>query len=89
MFYVKQLFLFVCCFLFFIFYFIARRKKLKRDGFGGRPNATRSLSDDEVNELWEQGYFGTNSGVAVQRGIWWLLSIHCGWRGCDEARQLC
>ena len=66
----------------------ARRRKLKRDGFGGRPNATRELSLVEIDRLWTEGYFGTTTGVQVQRALWWALSIHCGWRGCDEARQL-
>lgn len=66
----------------------ARRKKLKRDGYGGRPNATRELTLEEVDRLWEEGFFGLNSGVQVQRALWWSLSIHCGWRGCDEARQV-
>ena len=66
----------------------ARRKKLKRDGFGGRPNATRELSQVEINRLWTEGYFGTTTGVQVQRALWWALSIHCGWRGSDEARQV-
>ena len=67
----------------------ARRKKLKRDGYGGNPNACRGLSEDEINELWKRKYFGIGTGESVQRGVWYLLSLHCGWRGCDEARQLC
>ena len=66
----------------------ARRKKLKSDGFGGRPNATRELSQVEINRLWTEGYFGTTTGVQVQRALWWALSIHFGWRGSDEARQV-
>ena len=36
----------------------ARRKKLLREGFGGRPNATRDLSEVEVERLWEEDFFG-------------------------------
>ena len=58
----------------------ARRKKLKRDGFGGKPNPTRELTEDEIDQLWNEDYFGSKSGVQVQvqRELWWLLSIHCG-----------
>ena len=46
------------------------------------------MTQDEIDELWKEGYFGIDSGVQVQRALWWSLSIHCGWRGCDEDRQL-
>ena len=49
----------------------ALRKKLKREGYGGRPNATRELTQDEIDRLWTEGYFGLNSGAQVQRALWW------------------
>lgn len=67
----------------------AKRKQLRKLGLGNCPNATRELSEDEVNLLFDQNFFGFSSGESVQRTVWWFLSLHCGWRGRDEARKLC
>ena len=65
----------------------AKRKVLKKMGIGGKPNATRELREEEVNILYEKGYFSMNNGESLQKGLWWLLSIHAGGRAVDEARQ--
>ena len=67
----------------------AKRKQLRKLGLGNCPNAMRELSEEEVNLLFDQNYFGFSSGETVQRTVWWFLSLHFGWRGRDEARKVC
>ena len=67
----------------------SKRKQLTAKGLGGKPNATRELSVEEVDLLFREGYFGLSSGQSVQRTVWWFVSIHFGFRGKDEARKLC
>ena len=44
----------------------SRRKELTKLGKGNKPNATRPLTDAEVNSLYECGYFGTLNPVSLQ-----------------------
>ena len=67
----------------------SRRRELKKLGKGNKPNATRPLSDEEVNHLFNVGYFGTSDAVALQRTLWWIfLTKQFGHRARDEARQM-
>ena len=66
----------------------ARRKDLVNSGKGNKPQATRALTDVEENKLFESGQFGDGSPGILQRAIWWLLSIHFGFRARDESRKL-
>ena len=50
--------------------------------------ATRPLSNYEVDKLYASGYFGTTSALSLQRNIWWVLTVSCGFRGRDESRKL-
>lgn len=67
----------------------ARRKNLVKKGLGSKPNATRELSDEEEARLFESGEFGHHNPSALQRTLWWFLSIHFGFRARDESRKLC
>jgi len=67
----------------------AKRKKLaQKAGKGNRPNATRSLTDEEEDKLFTTGPFGSSSPDALQRTMWWFLSLHFGFRARDESRKL-
>ena len=67
----------------------AKRKNLVVQGKGNRPNATRSLTKEEEDKLFQSGAFGAENPVALQRTIWWILSLHFGFRARDESRKLC
>lgn len=67
----------------------AKRKEVTKKGYGGKPNATRELTEEEVNRLFEEQYFSTKTGEGLYKGLWWLLAIHAGWRAVDEAKKLC
>ena len=67
---------------------VAKRKSLVKCGKGSKPNAARPLTDEEVDVLYEKGYFGTHEPEALQRTVWWCLSIQYGYRARDESRKL-
>ena len=59
----------------------AKRKSLvQKAGKGNRPNATRSLTDDDEDKLFKS--------EVLQRTMWWFLSLHFGFRARDESRKL-
>ena len=68
----------------------AKRKSLvQKPGKGNRPNATRSLTDEEEEDkLFKSGQFGVSSPESPQRVLWWFLSLHFGFRARDESRKL-
>ena len=67
----------------------AKRKNFVKQGKGCKPQATRALTDDEENTLFVTGQFGDSSPSALQRTMWWFLSMHFGFRARDESRKLC
>ena len=67
----------------------AKRKKLVHEaGKGNKPNATRALTEEEVEKLFESGQFGCFSPEVLQRTIWWFFGLHFGFRARDESRKL-
>ncbi len=66
----------------------SRKKELTQMGKGNKPNATRPLEDDEVNTLYEKGYFGLETPQSLQRTVWWVITTHFGYRARDESRKL-
>ena len=66
-----------------------RRKQLVGMGLGNKPCATRSLTSKEVDELFNNGYFGLENPLSLQRAIWWKIAISFGFRARDESRKLC
>ena len=66
----------------------ARRIQLTRAGGGNKPNRARRLEEDEVRCLFESGHFSIGDPYSLQRGLWFLLTIHFGLRGRDEAQKM-
>ena len=66
----------------------ARRKKLIPLGKGNKPNACRALDVFEVQKLSKSGAFGVHDPAALQRTTWYFITLHIGYRGRDEAREL-
>ena len=67
----------------------AKRKSLVKEGRGNKPNASRELTDEEEAKLFETGEFGNHNPLALQRTLWWFLSMYFGFRARDESRKLC
>ena len=68
---------------------MAKRRQLVSKGKGNRPYATRALTESEEDKLFEEGFFGNQEPRALQRAMWWFLSLHFGFRARDENRKLC
>jgi hypothetical protein len=67
----------------------AKRKSLvNKAGKGNKPNATRSLTQEEEDKLFECGQFGVSGPEVLQRTMWWFLVLHFGFRARDESRKL-
>lgn len=66
----------------------AKRKQLTKLGYGNKPNATRELEEDEIEKLYQTGFFGKHDAHTLQKTMWWLISLHFGFRARDEARKL-
>ena len=67
----------------------ARRKELVKQGKDNKPNACRVLDDFEEQKLFSSKVFGKHNAKALQMTMWYLISLHFGFRGRDEARKLC
>ena len=65
-----------------------RRKQLTNMGLGNKPNAARALEQDEVDRLYETGFFGTATPIAIQRTMWWKISLLFGYRGREESIKI-
>ena len=67
----------------------SRKGQLLRDfGKVNRPQAARHLTDAEEDLMFERGEFGDQDPEVLQRTVWWLLSLHFGFRARDESRKL-
>ena len=66
----------------------AKQKSIKKQGGGSRPRATQELSDEEEDTLWKEKYFSDESPISLRNAMWWLLSLHFGFRVNNEQGQL-
>lgn len=66
----------------------SRRKELKSQGLGNRPNRSEMISDSMIELLWEKNELGKVSPRALQNAIFVAFTNGFGFRGCHESRQL-
>ena len=66
----------------------AKRKELTKLGLGQKANATRALTNEEVDFLYEKKYFGIGDPETLQRTMWWVISLCFGYRAREEVRKL-
>ena len=67
----------------------AKRKSLVKEGRGNKLNTSRELTDGEEAKLFETGEFGNHHPLALQRTLWWFLSMQFGFKARDEINKLC
>ena len=60
---------------------------MRKQGKGRKPNAADPLTEEDEDKLWETGQIGGHSPAALLCTIWWLNTVHLGWRGRDEHRR--
>ena len=57
-------------------------------GKGKRPNKSNSLTESEVEELWNSGKFGNGNGYSLINTLWWQFSLHFGLRGRQDHHSM-
>ena len=67
----------------------AKQKTLKSSGKGNKPNASRSLTDSEVDELNRKGELGSETLEAMLNALWFKNTTYFGMWGGKEHRDLC
>ena len=65
-----------------------KARLLSEQGKGKRPNKSRSLSNDKIEQLWQSGQFGYQSPMALINTLWWLFTLHFGLRGHQEHQNM-
>ena len=66
----------------------AKHKSLVHEhGRRNKLQATQAIDENEEDALFEAGEFGDSNPVALQRTVWWFLSLHFGFRARDESDE--
>ena len=58
--------------------------KLREEGKGSRPNASKALTWQEEAELWKAGKLGDHDPETLIHTVWFTLTQHMGLRGRQE-----
>ena len=68
----------------------AKRKSLVYEhGKGNKPQVAQAIDENEDEDvLLEAREFGDSNPVALQRIVWWFLSLNLSFRARDERRKL-
>lgn len=66
----------------------SKRKVLKGNGLGNRPNRAEYLSPDMIEKMWENNVLGSHDPRTLQNTIFFYFTTTFGFRGCHESRQL-
>ena len=69
--------------------FQSKQRDLKRKGKGNKPNASVSLSDEDIQVLYQKDLLGSSTAEALLNTVWFHNPIHFGLRGCKEHREMC
>ena len=67
----------------------SKQRDLKRKGKGNKPNASASLSEEDIEVLYEKDLLGSSTAEALLNTVWFNNTIHFGLRGCKEHREMC
>ena len=59
-------------------------KQLRRSGKGQKPNKALGLTTTQIQQLWDAKQLGDHSPKSLLRTVWFLNTIHFGWRARDE-----
>ena len=62
----------------------SKRKQLRRSGKGQKPNKALGLTTTQIQQLWDAKQLGDHSPKSLLRTVWFLNTIHFGWRARDE-----
>ena len=65
-----------------------KARLLREQGKGKRPNKSCSVSNDEIEQLWQSDRFGCHSPMTLINALWWLLTLRFGVRGRQEHHNM-
>jgi hypothetical protein len=65
----------------------AKKKDLKQQGYGNRPNKSKELTKEDEELLWENGALGDGNAEVLQNTMWYLCTKLLGHRGVDEGSK--
>ena len=66
----------------------AKRRRLKAEGRGNRPNRSSTITDEMVQKLWNSEELGAKNGKTLQNTLFFFMTSCFGFRGSHESRQL-
>ena len=66
----------------------AKRRRLKAEGKGNRPNRSSTITDEMVQKLWNSEELGAKNGKTLQNTLFFFMTSCFGFRGSHESRQL-
>ena len=67
----------------------SKQRDLKRKGKGNKPYTSASLSEEDIEVLYEKDLLGSSTAEALLNTVWFNNTIHFGLRGCKEHREMC
>ena len=65
-----------------------KARALREKGHGKRPNATKALTVQDEEQLWKNRVLGEQNPKSLLYTLWYLLTLHCGLRGCQEHHEM-
>ena len=66
----------------------SKRKQLRRQGKGQRPNKALGLSSEQIDKLWSTEQLSNKSPQSLLRTVWFNNTLHFGWRARDEHHRV-
>ena len=66
----------------------SKRRELRKQGKGNKPNATVALANEDIECIFDENQFGIHDPDVLSRTMWFLLNLHFGHRARHEARQM-
>ena len=68
----------------------SKQKGLKLKGKGNNPNASASLSEEDIQVLYEKDLLGSSTAeTLLNTALWFNNTIHFGLRKCKEHKEMC
>ena len=64
-----------------------KASQLRQHGKGNRPNASQPLTWEDEEKLWSLGRLGNTTPESLLHTVWFQLTQHLGFRGCQEHKQ--
>ena len=65
-----------------------KRRELRKQGKGNKPNATVALANEDIERIFDENQSGIHDPDVLSRTMWFLLTLHFSNRARHEARQI-